>query len=223
MSKLPHAHKGALNQEGNHAIEEQFPELLGAIKLMAPTLNNAARHQFNLKVASVLQTLKAEKEAIGLKEYHRQANEEHFPELIEAILKLRPVLSHFRDHKFKGVPLVRKQRGSKVRKIWDTKQGSHSTFYSSISMKGQWVDKLGFKEPGYIQVLALNGLLIICPEIIHEYTEPKRAKRIPIHWLENYRLMCSNYIMAINRNPQMASVMNGEHFLTLNSMLCPNL
>lgn len=173
MSKLSHAPKEAINMEDYHAIEEQIPELFEAIKQVAPTLNSSVKHEFDLKVASLLRTLVAEKEVIDLKEYHRQANEELFPELAEAIMKLRPVLSHFRDNKFAGVPKARKLTVHDFMRTRWTSDERHYSFFSNIKLIGRWVEKAGFLAGENIQVLALNGLLIICPESFPDDRESK--------------------------------------------------
>lgn len=122
--------------------------------------------------------------AIDMTEFHRQANQEELPALVEAIKKLRPVLDHFRQHEFIGVPMVRKLTVSKRFRGWHCKNENHCTFYSFAHIKGKWIEKLGFKQPGYIQVLELNGLLIICPEQIHEYVEPRPVKKMQNTWME---------------------------------------
>lgn len=195
MSKLSHAQPEAINPEEYHAIEEQVPELFEAIKQLKPAINNSYKAGFESKAASFVKALQAEKEAIDLKEYHRQANEALLPALAEAIMKLRPVLSHFRDHEFVGVPKVRKLTvHEQMRTKWVTDERHealsklelddpceqmwalgerHKTSFSNIKLIGRWLEKSGFKAGEYMQVLALNGLLIICPESFPDDRESK--------------------------------------------------
>lgn len=195
MIKLSHVQTEAINPEEYRAIEDQVPELFKVIKELKPAINKSYKAYFESKAASLINALQAEKEAIDLKEYHRQANEDLFPALVEAIMKLRPVLSHFRDHEFVGVPKVRKLTvHEQMRTKWVTDERHealsklklddpceqmwalgerHKTSFSNIKLIGRWLEKSGFKAGENMQVLALNGLLIICPESFPDDRESK--------------------------------------------------
>ena len=111
---------------------------------------------------------------IDLKKFHSQANEEQFPALAEAILKLRPVLNKFRQHHFIGVPAFRRLRISDV--IFPTRINGCNTIYSNIRLTGRWLEERGFEPESNYYVLALNGLLILCPENFPEHREANAAR-----------------------------------------------
>lgn len=197
MSKPSHAKKEAINHKDYLSISKQMPELLEAFKQLKPVLNNSQLCTFDSQVTSLVKSLKSEKKSIDLKNYHQQANEEVFPELAEAILKLRPVLSHFRDHEFIGVPKTKKIKVKRAyrRSWWDT-DALHSLVYgdeplskafseeriwirqtkppfSNIKLIGKWLEDAGFNPGENVKILALNGLLILCPESFPDDREPK--------------------------------------------------
>jgi len=80
--------------------------------------------------------------------------------------------------------MVRKLTVSKRFRRWHCKHSKHCTFYSYARIKGKWLEKLGFKQPGYIQILELNGLLILCPEVIHENDAPRPVRKMPNNWMD---------------------------------------
>lgn len=197
MSKPSHAPKAASNLDDFCTVSKHIPELFEAIKQLKPLLTNSHLRSIDRKAASLTKTLKAGKEAIDLMNYHQQANEEVFSELADAILKLRPILSHFRDHNFVGVPQVKKSKIKRAykRSWWDT-DALHSLVYgeeplrkafseeriwirqtkpplANIKLFGKWLNNSGFYTGEYIRVLALNGLLILCPESFPDERELK--------------------------------------------------
>lgn len=96
----------------------------------------------------------------NLTDYYREANEEKFPEFIEAIMKLRHVLHNFRQHDFVGVPEVRKLSISRCYRPF----AKQPIIYPYLRLKGRWLQDLGFEARGYMQVISIGGLILVCPE-----------------------------------------------------------
>ena len=93
------------------------------------------------------------------------ANREMFPELIQALQLLRPVLSRFRDNNFAGVPCAHQLT------IWHHYYpASHESDServqqpaSFIKLIGKWMQPLGFMPGEKVRLLAFKGILILCP------------------------------------------------------------
>lgn len=95
-----------------------------------------------------------------IKKIRRAANEEKFPDLLDAIKSIRSVLEAFRYNDFEGVPAAKKFaiNSLTIRK----KNKEHS--YPSFRLSGKWLEERGFHTFDHIHVIALSGLFIICPE-----------------------------------------------------------
>lgn len=112
-----------------------------------------------------------------LEEYRRQANEEQFPALIEAIQALRPILNKFRQHHFIGVPAFRRLCIN-LAIFSEDKSHPHPTryLYPKISISGRWLEERGFEMKDQYYLLELNGLLILCPANYPEHREANAAQ-----------------------------------------------
>jgi len=116
---------------------------------------------------------KEEKRLFELKEFNRQSNETQFPQLLEAIEKLRPVLDTFRHHHFEGVPATRKM--TIQTHLTNDRRPDSEREVAQIRLQGKWLQQQGFHPDRQVRVIALNGLLIICPEQFSEQEESHAA------------------------------------------------
>lgn len=115
--------------------------------------------------------------AKDLEEYRRQANEEQFPALIEAIQTLRPIINKMRQHQFIGVPAFRRLCIN-LAVYYEDKSHPRPTryFYPKISISGRWLEERGFNLKEQFYLLELNGLLILCPANYPEHREHNAAR-----------------------------------------------
>lgn len=109
-------------------------------------------------------------QSIDVENFHRLANEEHFPALIDAIVKLRRVLYSFRKNNFFGVPAHRRLYVDRLYCEY-----LNTFFHPYIKLRGRWVEEKGFHYDEKYYVLGLKGLLILCPENYPEHREANAA------------------------------------------------
>lgn len=106
--------------------------------------------------------------------HHFDANCEQMPKLADVINQLRPVLASLREHHFLGIPSTSINKMTAVCHRDDQENIIHE--YSCLKLTGRWLEERGFKAGEYFRTIALNGLLIICPNEFPAEAEAQAAK-----------------------------------------------